>query len=430
MADFERSLADDLHDIASGTRAAASGESFAAADLPGIVLQSGTLRRLDLTGANLARADLADASCSGIRLTDACLEQADLSRADLTGADLGGVKGGQATFAGALLEDVRLDGATLRFAHLEDAVLDGASLVGTDLWGAVLTRVTAERACLRDVRLDEAKAPESDFSDCDLSGASLRRADLSDAILRRTILRDVQFAGATLRRADLTQAVLPFADLTTCDLVHVRLAGAWLERTRMTASQLGGAVGEEVARDYRPAYDAYTALELNFRSLGNGDDESWAYRRRRRMGKLANRAAFVQAIRSISSRIPAFSQAWRYGGLYVTDLFIEWLSDYGESLTRVLRAFLAVLLIFAVLYWLTDALVPRDDIPASLHRGWAVQGLDYLLFSLNSMTTVGPGQVEMRPDTELAVLLSSLETVLGTVLIGLFGFVLGARMRR
>ncbi len=424
------SRADGLRQIAAGTRPIADGESFAGGDLPGIVLQAGTLRRFDLTGANLPRADFVDASCSGIKLTDACLEQADFTRADLTGADLGGVRGGQATFHAALLEDVRLDGAGLRFAHLEDAVLDGASLVGTDLWGAVLSGVTAERACLRDVRLDEAKAPGSDFSDCDLTGASLSRADFTDAVLRRAILRDVRFDGAVLSRADLTHAVLPFADLTTCTLVHVRLAGAWLERTRMTASQLGGAVGEEIAGDYRPAYDAYTALELNFRSLGNGDDESWAYRRRRRMGKLSHRAAFLAAIRTVRTGRPALRLAWRHGALYVVDLFIEWLSDYGESLTRVLRAFLAVLLIFAVLYWLTGALVPREDMPASAHRGWAVQGLDYLLFSLNSMTTVGPGQVEMRPDTELAVLLSSLETVLGTVLIGLFGFVLGARMRR
>ena len=325
---------------------------------------------------------------------------------------------------------MKLDGAGLRFAHLEKAVLDGASLAGTDLWGAVLTGVTAERACLRGVTLNEARGRNSDFSDCDFSGASLSRADFSDACLRRAILRDVRFDGVCLSRADLTHAVLPFTDLTTCDLTHVRLAGAWLERTRMTASQLGGAVGEEVARDYRPAYDAYTALELNFRSLGNGDDESWAYRRRRRMGKLAHRVAFADAMRSTASGTPALTLAWRHGGLYLVDVFIEWLSDYGESLVRVLRAFLAVLLIFAVLYWVTGALVPREDMPASAHRGWAVQGLDYLLFSLNSMTTVGPGQVEMRPDTELAVLLSSLETVLGTVLIGLFGFVLGARMRR
>ena len=45
------------------------------------------------------------------------------------------------------------------------------------------------------------------------------------------------------------------------------------------------------------------------------------------------------------------------------------------------------------------------------------------------MTTVGPSEVELRPAGQLGVLLSSVQTVFGTVLLGLFGFVLGVRMR-
>ena len=413
-----------LRDVAAGARPAGPNESFAGAILP-----AAALRGLDLAGTDLARADLSDAMGGGVKLAGACLEQATLSRADLTGADLAGVRGGQAVLEGALIEDATLDGAAFRFAHFNDAVLDGSSLVGTDLWGAVLSGLSAERTCLRDARLDEAKAAGAHFQDSDLSGASLRRADFSGACLRGATLRDAQFNGASFHGADLTGAVLPFADLVGCNLVHVRWAGAWLERTRMTAGQLGGAVGEEAARDYRAAYDAYTALELNFRSLGNGEDESWAYRKRRRMGKLAHRAAVAAAFRRPVTLSAALA-AWRHGGSFLVDSFVEWLSDYGESLTRVLRAFVVILLLFAALFWVTGGLVPREDMPGSANRGWAVLVLDHLLFSLNSMTTVGPGLVELKPASELAVLLSSLETVLGTVLIGLFGFVLGARMRR
>jgi len=55
--------------------------------------------------------------------------------------------------------------------------------------------------------------------------------------------------------------------------------------------------------------------------------------------------------------------------------------------------------------------------------------VDYLLFSLDSMTSVGTGEVALRPAGQLGVLISSLQTVAGTVLLGLFGFVLGVRMR-
>lgn len=407
----------------------AVGEGFPGASLAGIELPGATLRRADLSGADLTRADFTDASCGGMKLAGASLEQATLARADLTAADLTRVRGGQAGFSGALLEDAVLDGGAFRFSHFDDAVLDGASLVGVDLWGAVLTGVSAERACLRDAHLDEAKAVGGHFRGADLSGASLRRADLSGVGLQGAVLRGANLDGACLRGADLTHAVLPFVDLTNCDLVHVRLADAWLERTRMTVAQLGGAVGEEVAGEYAAAYDAYTALELNFRSLGRGDDESWAYRRRRRMGKLAHRA-LVRGAFARRLTLSSLLAACRHGWSWFVDGFVEWLSDYGESLPRVFRAIVVVLLVFAAAFWVTGGLAPREDMPESLHRGWAVQVLDHLLFSLNSMTTVGPGQVELKPVSELAVLLSSLETVFGTVLIGLFGFVLGARMRR
>jgi len=50
--------------------------------------------------------------------------------------------------------------------------------------------------------------------------------------------------------------------------------------------------------------------------------------------------------------------------------------------------------------------------------------VDYLLFSLNSMTTVGTSEVGLKAGGQLGQLMSSIQTVLGTVLLGLFGFVL------
>jgi len=38
--------------------------------------------------------------------------------------------------------------------------------------------------------------------------------------------------------------------LTECDVTHIHVSGAWLEKTRLQRSQLGGALGEEQERDY------------------------------------------------------------------------------------------------------------------------------------------------------------------------------------
>ncbi len=392
--------------------------------LVGCDLRLASLRAADLSGANLARADLTGAACSGIRLRGARLEEAVLRGADLIGADLSDVEGGEAEFAEALLEDACLTRARLRFARFAGAVMDGTDFSEADLWGATLAGATAERATFRAARLDEANLHGTDFSGADLSAANLRRADLTGATLRGAVLREANLDGADLSGADLSGAVLPYVVLTGCTLRNVRFSGTWLERTRLHAEQLGNAIGEELANEFAAARDAYIGLEQNFRTLGSGEDARWAFLRRRRMGRRAQASAARAAWRA-----GALRAALRAGAGWSADVVAELLCDYGESVTRVLRAFFAVLIGFALLYWITGALIIRHAVPAAAARGWSVEALNYVLYSLNSMTTVGAGDVALQPGGELGVFLSSCETVLGTVLIGLFGFVLGARMR-
>ena len=385
--------------------------------LAGASLAGASLRSASLAGLDLSQADLTDASCGGIVLDDARLEQAVFRDADLAGASLQRADAGQACFAGALLEDVTLAGARLRFADFTGAVMDGADLTGADLWGARLVGVVAQRACLRGVILDEVKLVGADLSGADLTGARVRRADLSGVRLCGAVLREAMLDGADLTGADLTGATLPHVVLTGCTLTHASFAGAWLERTRLRAHQLGGAVGEDIAGQYAEAVESYIVLEQNFRSLGNAADASWAFRRRRRMGKHLHRARAAAAWRA---RTPwaAVVETLQWG----SDVASEWLCDYGESLTRILRALALVLVGCAVIYWLTGSVTPRE-------HGAHLNAVDYLLFSLDSMTSVGTGEVALRPADQLGVLISSLQTVAGTVLLGLFGFVLGVRMR-
>ena len=409
-----------------GAPPATQAEMFDGADvsgralrLAGATLAKASLRHANLSGADLAQADLTDASCGGGNFDGARLEQAVFRNADLAGASLRGADAGQACFAGALLEDASLAGARLRFVDFTDAVMDGADVSGADLWGARMGGVVAHRACFKTVKFDEVQLSGADLTAANLAGATLRRANLSGTCLRGVNLRDAVLDGADLSGADLSQAILPHVVLTACNLRHARFAGAWLERTRMRAHQLGGAIGEDKAGDYDAAIEGYIVLEQNFRSLGNAADASWAFRRRRRMGKRLHRTRAVAACRSGELGVGF------YAGLHwISDVTAELLCDYGESLTRILRALALVLLGCAALYWWTGSLEPREAATHG-HFGW----VDYLLFSLDSMTSVGTGEVALKPAGELGVLVSSLQTVVGTVLLGLFGFVLGVRMR-
>lgn len=384
-------------------------------------LAGASLSRADLSGADLHGANLRGIKGVGLVLRNACLEGADLTEADLIGANLSGVSAGEANFTGALLEDADLRKGELRFATFNEAIMDGADLSNADLWGARFSKAEAERASFRNTCLDESSLAGAELSSADFTGTTLRRGHLAGAVLRGATFRDAVLDGADLSGADLSGAVMPNVSLATSTLTHARFAGAWLERTRMRASQLGGIVGEEQAGDLKGALDSYTVLQRNFLSLGSAEDASWAYRRRRRVGR---------SLHAQQARAGLGERRWRDGLLsganWLGDAVAEWLCDYGESLPRVARAFFSILLVFAVLYWLTGSLALRSSVISRR----AFTPINYLLFSLNSMTTVGTSEVALKPSGELGTLLSSLQTVIGTILLGLFGFVLGARIRK
>ncbi len=117
---------------------------------------------------------------------------------------------------------------------------------------------------------------------------------------------------------------------------------------------------------------------------------------------------------------------------WLSDAFAEWLCDYGESLPRVARALTVVLLAFAVFYGTTGSLVPKDGMapPAGLAHSVVRRVAELLLYSLVSMTTVGTGDLGLRPSGDLVYLAASVQSIVGPVLLGLFGFVLGNRLRR
>ncbi len=399
------------------------------AHLRGAVFRSANLQEADLSGADLTGADFTGSAMRSARLAGAVLEGAAFAGADLTGVVFEGVRASEADFSDALLEDATFKGAVLRFARMGGALLEQADFTGADLWGAKLAGAEAPYARLAGVVAEEADFTGTDLTGADFEGADLKKANLAQARLRGANLRNAALAGATLDGADLTDASLPRANLSTCSLRHVRLAGAWLESTRFRIEQLGGALGEEVAGDWAAARQGYLNLEQNFRSLGTPEAASWAYRRARRMGKRDARAAMVAAFRA---------RHWRElplrAAIFGADAFSEWLCDYGESLPRVLRAFVSVLLCFALFYGLTGSLL--HEVPNAVPGATGTRLVpthsvaDLIGFSFLEMCTSSIPDLGLRPASRAVYFAGSLQYVMGVVLIGLFGYVLGNRIRR
>lgn len=393
--------------------------------LAGVDLSGGDLSGARLTGANLRGADLSDAVGRSADLTEAVLEQVRFVGADFGGACFAEASAGEADFSDAMLEDARFAGAHLRYARLDRALLDSADFTGADLWGVRAAAAEADDACFRGARCDEADFSSADLSGVDLSDASLKKANLAGAKLRGAKLDGAALDGADFGGADLSHASLPRLNLQACSLKHARLAGAWLDNTRLRPEQLGGAVGEEVSREYYAARDAYVVLEQNFRSLRDGDGASWAFRKGRRMGKLHERETMVHAWRG---------RHWRkvveHGLGWLSGAFVEWLCDYGESLWRVLRAFGTLILVFATFYGLTQSLVRVSPGPSGDVRTVTENPFDLLAFSFLNMLSTSAPDIGLRPVSPAFYLVTSMQGAIGIVLIGLFGYVLGNRMHR
>jgi hypothetical protein len=180
-------------------------------------------------------------------------------------------------------------------------------------------------------------------------------------------------------------------------------------------------VGEEVSGAYEAAQASYLALEQNWKSIGSQDAASWAYKRGRRMGRFH---AGQQA------RVAWIARDWvgilGHGYRWTADRFVEWLCDYGESLSRIARAFALLIVVFAGLYGLTGGLFLTEGPEA----GPTYNPIDLMSYSALNMMTANPPEIGLKPTGRVTNLLVGLEGAVGIILMGLYGFVLGNRLRR
>lgn len=379
----------------------------------------------DLSGANLSGASLVGTLARSARFEGAILEEADFSEADCSGATFTGIVGGEARFPDAMLEDATFTGATMRFARMQRALLDGATFARADLWGADFTGADADYSRFDGARLDEANLSDVNLTFASFDGASLKKARLVGSRLRGASFTGATLDGADLSEADLSNTNLVRLNLMTCRLRHARFAGALLTGVRFRIDQLGGAVGEEAAGDYEAAQASYLAIETNMKSIGSQDEASWAYKRGRRMGRLhagaQARAAWGRRTWSPRTWRPIVQSGYRW----VSDRFVEWLCDYGESLSRIARAFVILIFVFGGLFGLTGGLIPEGGDGSATYNP-----LDLLSYSALNMMTANPPEIGVKPMGRVTNLLVGIEGAAGIILMGLFGFVLGNRLRR
>jgi hypothetical protein len=318
---------------------------------------------------------------------------------------------------------------------------NGLDLSGRDLSGIILTP-RALTAIRKKKRLKNRPVWQSENGGINLEGvnlswAKLTRADLTEACLRNADLRGAKVEHVDLIDADLSNSILWDANFDSATLDGTKLYGANIFGARFTNSTISKEnIGDLIVQDlpdyslpdgmtmlpernrFWQASKIYRQLKATFDSNGLYDNASWAYRNARRAEKHLAAYHLLEAW-----KVGQWKVTIRNFRKFVSDTFVEYLSDYGESPKHVLVSILVVWLGFAVIYGLLSGVT---DIMTDLVTRHPI---DLLAFSLGTMTTIEA--VGLSANNTLAMrFLMPLETLFAIALTGLFGYVLGNRINR
>jgi uncharacterized protein YjbI with pentapeptide repeats len=450
---------------------------FSEADLSGTTFRDATLSGTDLRGTNLSDKSLPEADLSSAQLQDANLSGVLLRDADLPNAKFRNADLSDGNFRGTDLSGAVLRGADLSDGKFSNADLSEGILSGADLSDALIRDVDLPNANLRDAALPNADLVRADLSNADLVRADLSNADLRDADLSNADLRDADLSDATLQGANLSDATLQDATLSDADLQDAELSNANLEHTVLIRTNLFGVD----LTDARPHGATFTDVQINddtaIRSDNKRDAEAqwWQrgpFRVPQRCGYDPERdsdhrfetiplvGVVYRGLRAVNSETSPPDTLGRAADTYQTferlarenarpalqsemfvlrqDMqrkrhwhnseFVEWafawlsrgVFKHGESLARIVAWAVVIVAAYAAIYTRFDLIVSRD--------GSIVTGaVDALYFSTLTFTTLGLGDFQPDPTSELARLLVTSQAALGAILIAIFVFVLGRR---
>lgn len=147
------------------------------------------------------------------------------------------------------LKGVNLTGADLHNTHMMEANLEGAILINTNLQGANLEKANLQNTNFLNAKIEEANLSEANLQNSHLFAATLRGANLYNANLKEGHLYGANLEGASLAKANLEDADLRESILIGTDLHSANLKGADLSAPQRAGALIFGLPFESVKYD-------------------------------------------------------------------------------------------------------------------------------------------------------------------------------------
>lgn len=335
----------------------------------------------------------------------------------------------------------------------------GQLLEGVDFSGCTLTKVNFKNATLKHCKFDEAVLDSCSF-DCsstpnepNLQSVSFRKATLTNCRFRYAYMMWSDFRYSRINQATFEDAIIDFCDLYRCFFEgvvlfkHARISNSSLyytyfgdatniRRENLVNDQLVQqnkkaytkflvdwhtyGTGErtndmQVVSDWSPdasikarwsdAEDIYKTLTGLWNERGFNADANWGYVQGRRMERRRMMAELSDKQLGFWTKA---GRVWHIIGNSLSDLFF----GYGESMFKMIVTYIVTVILFAVLF--------QSEVSP-------LEYVDALGVSLKNMA--GMDSEVLQGVSPLVDMLNLIQTTIGILLTGIFGFILGNKIR-
>lgn len=149
-------------------------------------------------------------------------------------------------------------------------------------------------------------------------------------------------------------------------------------------------------------------LSSTFTAVGFSNDSNWAYVH----GKRAEREVLYAKLFADDSPSASFIDKFKLFGRYISNLLFDIAFGYGESIVKICCTYMFIVFVFTFIY------MYECDIHSIVHA-----------FIISFKNMVGASNDLPLEDNVLLSMLNVIQTTLGILLTGIFGFILGNKIR-
>ena len=269
------------------------------------------------------------------------------------------------------------------------------SLEGTDFGGRSIREKTLLRSHFIEIGFKGTEFEECIFSHSYFERCYFRKATLNEVTLTGCVFRDCNFDAA-----QFTNCQLDYAEFHNCSVTFSQIQSSLPARENVL---------RELARN----------LRVNAQNRGQPEDYRKFLLEEMKASKAYNRNKAFGRVAYYKNKYPSWTDRlaglWEWTRLVVEDKF--W--GYGEVPTRVIYSSIAIVLIFAILYWALKVEI-KNMPPGAI--------IEYIWFSVTAF--VSGAYSDLTPASPSALVLSTAERGLGLIMFGFFVTALYRRISR